>query len=39
MNHIETINLIDNGVTLSNNEEIAETFVDIFVKILLKMVS
>ena len=25
-NHRETINLIDNGVTLSNGEEIAETF-------------
>ena len=25
INHRETINLIDNGVTLSNGEEIAET--------------
>ena len=36
MNHIETINLIDNGVTLSNNGEIPETFINIFVKILLR---
>ena len=33
INHRETINLIDNEVTLSNDEEIAETF-NIFVTLL-----
>ena len=35
MNHRETINLIDNEITLSNDEEIAETVSKYFV-ILLK---